>query len=145
MALPPWSTFRIVWWRASMVKMDAAAVRMTGSCTRCAAPRYAPTPTFSTRRATGAMVATSVSTLVKSNLQVERGFSPNEVMIDCNASQRSSQRVCQKRVRKLVHTSRAVTWAASSDWMAMNCWTGMSAELKPAVVKSVAWNLVSAS
>jgi len=63
-----------------MVTMEAAAVRTRGSAIRCAAPMYAPTPTFSTSRATVAMVGTSTSTLEKSNLQPESGVSPNEVM-----------------------------------------------------------------
>jgi len=42
----PAKMFSMVWWRDSMVTMEAAAVRTFGSWTRCAAPRYAPTPTF---------------------------------------------------------------------------------------------------
>ena len=138
---PDVSTFRIVWWRASTVTMDAAAVRTVLSATSCAAPRYAPTPTSSTRRATGNMVGTSVSTLVKSNLQVERGVTPNEVRNDCNANRSQREKVGSG---SLIRTSRAVTWVASSSWMAVNCSMGICAELKPAAVKSDAWNLDSA-
>jgi len=49
-AAPPLNTFSIVEWRLSTVRMDAAAVRMVGSEIKFAAPRNAPTPTFSTRR-----------------------------------------------------------------------------------------------
>jgi len=39
MAEPPSKRFKTVWWRDSMVKMEAAAVRTRGSSMRCAAPR----------------------------------------------------------------------------------------------------------
>lgn len=71
--------FRMVWWRDSIVTMEAAAVRTLGSPIRCAAPRYAPTPTFSTTRAVANMVSTSTRTLVKSNVQPEGGVTPKEV------------------------------------------------------------------
>jgi hypothetical protein len=73
--------FRMVLWRDSMVTMVAAAVRTRGSWTRCAAPRYAPTPTCSTTRATVTMVDTSVRADEKSNLQPVGGLAPNEVMM----------------------------------------------------------------
>ena len=46
--------------------------------------------------------------------------------------------------RKSMRTSRAVTWVDSSDWMAVNCSIGMFALVKPAEVKSDAWNFCSA-
>lgn len=79
----PAKMFSVVWWRDSMVTMEAAAVRTFGSWMRCAAPRYAPTPTFSTTRAIAAMVETSTRALEKSNVQPEGAFSPNEVRIAC--------------------------------------------------------------
>ena len=79
-AVPALRTFRIVWWRASMVRIEPAAVRRMGSERRWAAPRYAVTPTFSTRRATAAMVVTSTRTLEKSNLQVSTGVLPRALI-----------------------------------------------------------------
>ncbi len=76
----PWKRLRRVWGRDSTVTMEAAAVRTRGSPTRWAAPRYAPTPTFSTTWATVTMVVTSVSTLEKSNVQVDNGVSPKPTM-----------------------------------------------------------------
>lgn len=73
-------TFRIVWWRASTVRIEPAAVRRTGPVRRWTAPRYAVTPTFSTRRATPAMVVMSVRTLEKSNEQVVTGVPPRALM-----------------------------------------------------------------
>lgn len=75
-AVPSLRTLSIVWWRASMVTIEAASVRTTGSEMKCAAPRYAPTPTFSTRRATGAMALTEVRTEEKSKLHPEMAESP---------------------------------------------------------------------
>src|SRR5258708_5663606 len=83
--------FRTVWWRDSIVTMVAAAVRTRGSWTRCAAPRYAPTPTFSTTRAIVTMVDTSVRAAEKSNLQPEGGFEPNATMMDWGGTKN-----CQK-------------------------------------------------
>lgn len=77
-------TLRMVWWRASTVTIDAAAVRMVGSETRCAAPRYAATPTFSTSRATGAIAETLVRTAEKSKVHPEIGVPPRAVIVDCN-------------------------------------------------------------
>jgi hypothetical protein len=74
--------FSMVPWRASTVTMVAAAVRTRGSWTRCAAPRYAATPTCSTTRAIVTMVDTSVRADEKSNEQPEGGVAPNEVMMD---------------------------------------------------------------
>jgi hypothetical protein len=68
MAVPiPDKMFRIVWWRASTVNIEAAEVRRTGSLRRAAPPRYAETPTDSTIRAVAAIVVTLVSALEKSN------------------------------------------------------------------------------
>ena len=80
MAVPALRTFRIVWWRASTVRIEPAAVRRTGPVRRWTAPRYAVTPTFSTRRATPAMVVMSVGTLEKSNEQVVTGVPPRALM-----------------------------------------------------------------
>ena len=82
MAVAPFIMFSRVPWRASTVRMEAAAVRTSWSPTRCAAPRYAPTPTCSTSRAVDTMVDTSVRTLEKSNEQPWTGVPPNEVMTD---------------------------------------------------------------
>jgi len=59
-----------------MVRMEAAAVTKVASCTMWAAPRYAPTPTFSTSRAVFTMVETSVRTDEKSNEQPDKGVAP---------------------------------------------------------------------
>ena len=117
-----WKRLRIVWWRASMVTMEAAEVRTRGSSMRCAAPRYAPTPTFSTTWATVTMVSTSTSTLEKSNVQVDNGVSPKATII----------------------SSMAETWTDSSTWMTVSSEIAMSDEEKPALMKSDAWNFVSA-
>ena len=82
---------RIVWWRASTVTMDAASVRTFMSWMMCAAPRYAPTPTFSMSRAADKNVVTSVRTLVKSNEQVVSGVSANDVMISCTKVSEASK------------------------------------------------------
>jgi hypothetical protein len=65
-----------------MVKIEPAAVRRMGLERRWAAPRYAVTPTSSTRRATLAIVVTSVRTVEKSNLQVSKGLAPRAVRPD---------------------------------------------------------------
>ena len=76
MALPRLRTLRMVWWRASTVKIEAAASKSSGSLISVAPPRYAPTPTFSTTRAVAAMVATSVKTDEKSKLHPVMGAPP---------------------------------------------------------------------
>ena len=88
MALAPCITFRIVWWRASTVMMEAAATRTAGSSMICVAPMYAATPVISTTRATGVMAETLVSTLEKSNSQ-EIGVTSNELRSDCSTMKRS--------------------------------------------------------
>ena len=118
-----WKRLRMVWWRDSMVTMEAAAVRTRGSSMRCAAPRYAPTPTFSTTWATVNMVSTSTSTLEKSNVQVDNGVSPKPTIISWMAE----------------------TWVDSSPWMTVISEIAISGEEKPALVKSDAWNFFSAS
>lgn len=75
--------FSTVWWRASTDMIDAAAVRTCGSVMRCAAPRYAETPTFSTIRAVLAMVVTSVKTSLKSNVQPVMGSAPRAWISSC--------------------------------------------------------------
>lgn len=75
-------TLRIVWCRASTVKIEPAAVRSTGSSIRCAAPKYAATPKFSTTRAVAAIVGTSSSALPKSMLQLVMAWSPSDWMTD---------------------------------------------------------------
>ena len=72
----PCKRLRRVWWRDSMVMMEAAAVRTQGSLMRCAAPSYAPKPAFSISWATVTMVLASTSTLEKSNVQVDNGNLP---------------------------------------------------------------------
>ena len=74
-----------------MVAMLAAAVRMLGSPMLEAAPRYAPTPTCSTTRATGSMVETLSSTWPKSKVQLS-GVTPNDSRTDWkNATERSER------------------------------------------------------
>lgn len=92
MAVPALRTFRIVWWRASTVRIDPAAVRRMGSERRWAAPRYAVTPTFSTIRATVAMVVTSTRTFEKSNVQVSTGVPPRVLMPSCEKQTPGSDR-----------------------------------------------------
>jgi len=114
MAVASSKMFKMVPWRDSTVTMLAAALRTFGSWTRCAAPRYAPTPTCSTIRATVIMVETSVRAEEKSKVQPPGGFFPNEVRRD----------------------PRALTWVLSSIWMVVICWMATSADEKPALVKS---------
>lgn len=63
----PERILRIVWWRASTVRIEPAAARRTGSVRRVAPPRYADTPTISITRAVAAIVETSVNTEPKLN------------------------------------------------------------------------------
>jgi hypothetical protein len=119
----PWRMLRRLWWRASMVTMEAAAERTRGSPMRWAAPRYAPTPTFSMTWATVSMVWTSVRTLEKSKVQLDIGVSPKAMMI----------------------SSMAETWTDSSIWMTViSSMTTSDDELKPALTKSDGWNFPSA-
>lgn len=104
-----------------MVAMEAATVRMRGSPTSCAAPRYAPTPTTSTSRALFNMVSTSVSKVDRSNVQVN-GVPPKAMRAP----------------------STVEIWTVSSDWMVVRTEMGMSAEGKPALRKSGAVNFCSA-
>lgn len=78
----PERILRMLWWRASIVTMEAAAVNSEGSERRWAAPKYAPTPTFSTRRAAAAKVGTSVKTLEKSNWHPLIVCPPRELITD---------------------------------------------------------------
>lgn len=110
--------FNNVWWRASTVKIVPAAARRTVSVMRVAPPRYAITPTFSTTRAVETIVATSVSTESKLNLQLVIGVSPK----DCKAS------------------CRTVEWVDSSPWIILSCSTKTVLELKPTETKSCSWN-----
>lgn len=66
-----------------MVTIEAASVSATGSEMKWAAPRYAPTPTFSTSRATGAIADTDVRTEEKSNEQPEMTEPPTASMALC--------------------------------------------------------------
>jgi hypothetical protein len=72
----PERILRTVWWRASIVRIEPAAARRTGSVRSVAPPRYADTPTISITRAVAAIVATSVNTESKLNLQPEIGGLP---------------------------------------------------------------------
>lgn len=50
-----------VWWRASIVTIEAATLKIAGLFSSGAAPRYADTPTFSKIDAVATMLAASVS------------------------------------------------------------------------------------
>lgn len=82
-AVAPFRMLSTVSCRASTVRMEAAAVRSDGSDTRCAAPRYADTPRFSTTRAVAATVATSVRTEPKLKWHPLIGLEPNDLSVDC--------------------------------------------------------------
>jgi len=123
MAVPvPERRLRMVWWRASTVKIDPAAARSTGSVKRVAPPRYAATPTFSTTRAVAAMAATSVKAESKLNWQPVIGVPPNEA-------------IAASSVDECVVSSEAMACICSiTSWL----------DEKPAEVKSESLNLARA-
>ena len=97
MAVWPSRMFVIDWWRASLVRMVAPAVRIVGSSMFATEPRNAPTPTNSIARAVGIIIETLVSTLEKSKLQVISSRF-NSVRVSCNATNRSEcARKCYPR------------------------------------------------
>ena len=117
MDVPLLRTLRIVWWRASVVKIEPAATRRTGSSSNGAAPRYAATPRFSTTRAVAAMVLTSFSAPPKSKLQFVMGVSPRDWIVAWNREGRCEGEAEREKKEEDVLTSRAVACAASSAWI----------------------------
>lgn len=72
----PEKILRTVWWRASTLRIEAAAAKRTGSVRSVAPPIYAAIPTASTTRAVAAIVATSVNTESKLKVHPEIGALP---------------------------------------------------------------------